>query len=150
MAANNTVLIKGDPLNKEYVADGAITPGHLIQLDADGKIVVHGTAGGRAAKAFAKEDDLQGNSITDAYAAADPVQTLWCKPGDEINALIANGENIAIGDWLVSNGDGTLKEADTLSAALTEVVIAMALEAVDMSGSSGADPATARCKIVII
>lgn len=147
MSSAKTIVLKGGGIKKERAAVAAITPGHLIEVTSADKVQVHSTAGGLAQKAFAVEDDLQGNTITDAYAAADRVQYMVLERGAEVNALIADGEAIAIGDKLVSAGDGTLKELTSEST--DESVVAIALEACDMSGSSGADPSP-RCAVEIM
>ncbi len=139
--APQTVLLKGDPIRKEALAAGAITPGHLVARDANGKVAVHAAAGGNTARLFAMEADIIGDEIGDAYAADDTVHFLACKPGDEIYALVpAGAAAIAIGNQLESTGDGTLK----ILAAGTP--LATALEAVD--NSAGAT--TARIKVEIM
>ena len=156
--AKNTVKLKKylDVIN-EYVANAAITPGHLIELMSTGKVRVHATAGGDVLPMFALEDELQGKGITDAYAATDPVQCWVAVRGEEVYALLANAEIAVIGSFLVSNGDGTLKvyTADTVSSdepAYTDYanpIVGVALDAVDMSGSSGVDP-SGRIKIRVL
>ena len=141
--AYKTITILGDGLRKEALANGAVTPGHLLQLESTGKVASHASAGGNAARAFAVEDDLQGKEIGDDYATGE--QVLYCifRPGEEVYALIADGENISIGDYLESAGDGTLRKY------VSGVVVAKAMEACDMSGSSGEDP-TGRCVVEIV
>ena len=147
-----TIYLRGTQPRSEALAAAGITPGHLIQLDSDGKFKVHASAGIAAAKCFAIEDDLQGKVITDAYVAADIVQAVYALPGDDIYALLANGESVSIGDVLCSNGNGELKETtlDSSGIVIEEYPLAVALEAVDMSDSSGADPATARIKVRVM
>ena len=151
MGAEYTVIIKGTGMRYEALAAAAVDPGKLLELDSAGKVKHHATAGGRAERAFAVEDDVQGNDKSDQYASGALVQYEIVGPGTIVNARIYNGENIAIGDKLVSQGDGTLKEHDAYSSATTveEDVIAVAVEACDMSGSSGEDP-TGWCKVRII
>ncbi len=150
-----TIILKGMGIRKERAADGAITPGHLVYLKSTDKVGVHATAGGNAQKAFAFEDDLQGGAIATAYADGAIVQYEVMQRGSEVNALIADGESIAIGDPLESAGDGTLQKhtppVDS-SAEITTIyadsIVGYALEAVDMSGSSAADP-SGRCAVEI-
>jgi hypothetical protein len=138
---SNTILLKGRGIRKEAVAGGAITPGHLLTLDAAGELIVHATAGGYAAPLFAVENDLEGKTIDDAYAADDFVQAEYMWQGFEVYALVpASAAAIVIGDLLESVGDGTLK------ILATGVAVAQALEAVD--NSVGGTPA--RIKVVII
>ena len=151
--ANNTIIIKGLGVRNEAIANAAITPGHLVELMSTAKVRVHATAGGAGVeRAFAVEDDLQGNDIADAYSAGDMVQYNIMLPGDEVYALLANGENASIGSKLESAGDGTLRVVDTDTSVGTIAIqsqVAVALEAVDMSGSSGADP-SGRIKVRIM
>lgn len=147
-----TIAIVGTPTFAEFDAGGAITPGHLLYLASDGDVEVHATAGGTAAPWFALEDDLQGNEIGDAYSADNRVKTGIFKPGDQVFALLFNGENAAIGNYLESQGDGTLRVVDADASAGdigVQSVVGVALEAVDMSGSSGVDP-SGRIRIMII
>lgn len=155
--AAKTIVLKGRGIRNEAIANAAITPGHLVELMSTGKIRVHATAGGNAEKAFAVENDLVGDVISEAYDAADRVQYEVFGPGCEVNALIKDGQNIAIGDPLESAGDGTLQKhvpdteaifADSSadpSKIYTQCIIGYAMEAVNMSGSSAADP-TGRCR----
>jgi len=151
MGSENTIIVIGDGIRKEATANAEITPGHLVELMTTGKVRVHATGGGVAQSAFAVEDDLQGKDISTVYDADDKVQYNVMKKGEVVNALIINGEDIAINDKLVSNGDGTLKEAaaDSSATVIEEYVVAIAVEACDMSGSSGADP-SGRCLVEII
>ena len=150
MSSANTIIIKGTGVRCERVANAAITPGHLVELMSTDKVRVHATAGGVAQSAFAVEDELQGRDIDTAYAADAKVQFNVFRKGDVVNALISNGEDIDIGDKLVSAGDGTLKEATADSSAVEteEYVVAIAVEACDMSDSSAADDP--RCNVEII
>lgn len=131
------------PVRDEAIAAAAITPGHLIERTSAGKVQVHSTAGGPVHKAFAVEDELQGNEIGDTYAADDLVQFNIFRPGDRVYALLKDGQNVAIGAFLESAGDGTLQAwaADASGAVgQSNQVVGQALEAVDMSGSLGVDP----------
>lgn len=109
--ASRTIDLNGSALNKEVNSAGVITPGHLLSRDALGTVVVHPTAAGRAEAMFAREDDLQGNDITVAYASGDRVQILFFPKGGEVNALVAAAATaIVVGDFLESAGDGTLRK----------------------------------------
>ena len=146
----NTIKLKKylDVIN-EYDAEAAITPGMLIELTSSNTVQAHSTAGGNTGRMFALEDELQGNSISDAYAADDKVQC-WCTtPGEEVYAiLVDDSAAVSIGDFLESNGDGylTKHETDTESfesaetgsiSVYPEQIVGIALEALDLSGSSG-------------
>lgn len=147
MAANKTVLVRGEFFKEEFTAAGTITPGHLLQIDSNGKVVVHASSGGNSYPLVALENDLVGDDIDDTYASGDRVQCAWLYPGCTINAKLADGQSVHKGDLLMSAGDGTLTEyvAQVDSAADVETIVprkifGIAREAVDMSGSSGVDP----------
>lgn len=140
--AYKKIAIMGTPVIKEYKADAAITPGHLCEVTSTG-CRVHATPGGTAQKMFALEDSLQGNEIGDDYSTADMCQTGIFRPGNEVNAILYDGETAVVGDFLESQGDGTLRVVDTDASAAdigVQSIVGIALEAVDMSGSAGADP----------
>lgn len=133
--AYNKVMLRGSFEQYEALAIGICSPGHLLMLDSAGKVKVHNGAGDYAQMIFAIEDSLQGNDIDDAYAVGDLVQYVAPVKGSIVYVRIKNGENIAIGDQLVSNADGTFKE-DTG----TDKVLGIALDACDLSSSSSVDP----------
>ena len=138
MAYNTIKLKKYSDIIEEYEAAAAITPGMLIELNSDGKVQVHSSVGEFAEKIFALENELEGKGISDDYAAADRVQCWVAGRGDQVYALLSDGETVVIGDILESNGDGYLQKAvgETGSAAVyPESVVAVALEAVDLLGS---------------
>lgn len=155
---SETIFLRGEnPITNERTANAAITPGHLIELMSTDKVRVHATAGGNVAPVmFAVEDDLQGNGIDDAYAATDRVKYIVPRAGDEINAILANGQTAAIGSLLESAGDGTLRvyTADVADSTATTIypraIVGVAQEALDLSGSSGADPASSRIRTQIV
>lgn len=141
---SRTILLKGDPLQKERTATAvAITPGYLIERVISAETVqAHSTAGGRAQKNFAIEDSNQGKEISDAYAASAQIQYMSARPGDEIDAVLQDGEVVVRGDWLESNGDGTLRklvEQDVAQSASGNIqgenVIGQALEDKSPSGA---------------
>jgi hypothetical protein len=146
--AAKTIILKGEGVRREALCSAIVKPGYLVEIESTGKVKPHATAAGVAAAMFAVEDDLQGNGIDTDYASGKLVQYNVMRPGDEVWALIKDGEAIAIGDKLVSGGDGTLKELGT--EAQQDAFLAIALEAKDMSDSSAADPASARCKVMIV
>ena len=153
--ANHSIIVKNySNVFEELEANAAITPGHLVELMSTEKIRVHATSAGNALPMFALEDELQGNGIDDDYAAEDQVRVWIPGRGDIVYALLANGETAVIGSFLESNADGTLKvyTADLASDDVTIYplqIVGQAIEAVDMSGSSGVDP-DGRIKVRIV
>lgn len=145
----NTIKIKKySDVIEEYEVVAALSPGHLVEVTSALKVQKHSTAGGNSLPMFALEDELQGKDIDDNYAAGDQAQIWIPGRGDQVYAVLSDGETIAAGDFLESNGDGTLRKhiADTATwdsddAGTITVeplkIIAQALEAKDLSGSSG-------------
>ena len=107
----NTVKIKKyvDHI-EEFIANAAIKPGMVVELMTTGKVRAHATSGGHVLPMIALEDELQGKGIDDAYAATDPVQVWVPVRGEIFYGIVADGQlGVQKGDFLTSNGDGTLR-----------------------------------------
>lgn len=149
MAYNTIKIKKYSDVIEEAVANATITPGMLIERMSTDKVRAHATATGDVTPImFALEDELQGNGIETNYVALDQVQCWIPYRGDWVYAILEDGENVAIGDKLASAGNGSLKkhvtEAESWEVSEAGVVhvypnqiVAIAREAVDLSGSSG-------------
>ena len=141
--AYSTILLKGENPNiEEIVANAAIAPGMLVEEMATGLVRAHATRNGNAAAVFALESELEGKGISDSYAAGEVVRLWHPTKGDQVYALLADGESVVIGDFLGSNGDGYLKKikgGDSVAEDLPASIVAKAKEAVDRSTSSGGD-----------
>jgi len=139
MAYNTIKVKKYSDVIEEYEAAAAITPGMLVEATAGAATIrAHSTDGGNAIPMFALEDAMQGNGIDDDYAAADRVQVWIAGRGDMVNALLRDEENVAIGDFLISDGVGRLREytaeyGDSSVDIAPLQIVAVALEAVDLS-----------------
>lgn len=152
MAKNTIKIKKYSDVIEEYTATAvAITPGMLLEPTSGGLIQAHSVVDGDVLPMFALENELKGEGIDDDYAVSDKIQVWIPGRGDQVYALLANGENVAIGDFLTSNGDGYLKKYASSSGTweYPMSIVAQALEAVDMSGSSAADP-SGRIKVRIV
>ena len=141
MSTENQIHLIGKNFRHEEIeAAGDISPGHLIGGDSSGTCVVHNTEGGVAARAFAEIDALQGNTLEDDYEDGDLVMVNIEQPGNECQAFLQAGQNAAIGDLLISAGDGTLIVNGQESSGVTVYdYIAVAREALDLSGSGAVD-----------
>ena len=151
--AYKTITLLGDPIRMERVAIAAFSPGFLVEIDSAGGFVKHNSAGATAATMFALEDENQGKDIDDAYVAATQALVGFFRPGNEVYAQLANGETAVIGTLLESNGDGYLRavDADTsIGLVGIQSVVGIALEALDMSGSSGVDPSSQFIRVLVI
>lgn len=141
MATPKTIKVKNfSDVNEEYTATAvAVMPGTLVELTSAGTVQAHSTAGGNALPMFAFEDELQGKGIDDTYLASDKIQVWIPGRGDIVYAIVADNNDIAIGDFLESNGSGYLQEHtnDTGAAAnVTNQIVGQAIEAVDTLQSS--------------
>lgn len=153
--ATKTIRIKSyvDVMEEMKATEADILPGMLVEEDPTGTLAApfvkkHATAEGNSQRMFAVEDEAQGNDIDDLYAINNPVQVVVANRGDWIFAFLNDGENVAIGDDLASAGNGRLQKhvPDDSGGIAVEGVVAKALEAIDMSDSSGVDP-SGRIKI---
>ena len=137
--AKNTIKLKNYlHIMEEYEAAAAITPGYLIEMTSAEKVQKHSSAGGNAVPMFACEDELQGKGVDDAYASGDQVQCWIPQRGDQVYAYLKAGENVAIGDLLESGAAGLLVKHvadDSTSSNYPLQIVAVALEAVDLSAS---------------
>lgn len=150
MAAStpSVILLKGEPTRFEREAAGTITPGRMLVLGSGDTVLVHATAEGNSSNWWAVENDIAGDDLDHDYLSGEKVQIHAGRPGDEIFAFINSGENIAIGDFLESAADGSLKKVVADSALeLSKSAVAMALAANDLSASAAVDT---RSKVVIV
>lgn len=134
----NTIKIKSyTDVQEEYIADAAITPGHLVKLDSDGKVTVFSTAAGMVLPMFALEDEHRGRTINDAYAQGDRVQCWIPSRGDVVYAILDAGQNVAVGDMLEPHDDGTLQKLTTgTNASDGGAIVGVALEALDLRATN--------------
>lgn len=109
---DNTIILKGTGRYEEYIASGAGKPGHLLQMDSDGKVLKHNQFGGRWSRLIAVERGMIGETIIDAWAIGDRVFCRYMEPGAEVQARLAAGAAaVDEGDLLISAGDGTVQKA---------------------------------------
>lgn len=142
MAKNTIKLKKYLDVIIEKVAAGTITPGMLVELTSADKVQAHSTQAGDAIPImFALEDELQGKTIDDNYSATNPVQVWVAQSGECVYAILADSQDVEIGEFLESKGDGTLQ------AHSSGVIVAVALEAVDTTGSPAS--VTSRIKVMV-
>jgi hypothetical protein len=128
MATPKVILLSGEALQREAAAVAAITPGHLLELVSAG-VQKNSVEAVKAPLKIADFSDFDGGGIDSDYAADDTVKYFEPVPGTRFYGFLAAGENVAVGDRLVSNGDGTFREyvgtgstADDASSQLVEAV----------------------------
>jgi uncharacterized protein (DUF697 family) len=138
--AKRRIHAKGMVQQDEAIAAGTITPGMLLEIDSAGKVVVHNSEGAVAEKIFAVEDALQGRPVTTNYVATELVTYIMAVKGSSVNALLEAGATYALGDILISAGNGKLMRlADEASAVTTAMHVAIVTEALDLSASAAVD-----------
>lgn len=129
-AAANTIFLDGLRGNREELvaASGtSIKPGMLIRRTSANEANVHNVSGGAGATLIAVEDEYQGDytstgGVDKAYAVASPVFCEYALPGAKRYLLLKASENVAIGDFLISGGDGTfIKTTGTPSKVFAQV-----------------------------
>lgn len=136
----NAIRLISNGRLEEDKAAAIFSPGHLVKKNSSGELIKHNVEGGFAERSVATEDALQGKTTSDAYAVGE-VASYWIPhSGDEMQYLLLVGETVAIGDQLISNGDGTLiPVASATSAGVVVDVIGIAVEALDLSASGAVD-----------
>lgn len=124
---------EGQYLRREALADAAgILPGHLLIETATG-VAVNSTADDVPVRAlFANLSVGDAGDETRAYASGETVNYVSASKGSYIKAILADGQTIAKGAELASNGDGTLKAPAVAGTG----VLGYAAEAVTTSGST--------------
>ena len=136
--AHQRIHSKGPFTHEEYDADEAgIYPGMLVMLMPSGGVEMHDLVGGRCEAMFAEEDALQAKTVSDVYTVDNKVMCIIPGLGCEVNALLQDGQDIDIGDQLISAGDGTLVALDSIdSGGENDYVVGVAQEALDLTDSA--------------
>ena len=132
--------------NEAVAGESGIKPGMLLKLNSSGQVIKHATEGGVLGdeKLFAMEDALQGANADTAYTSGEIVTYMVSPPGSIINMLIEDGQDIAVGDKIMSAGNGLLKETTDLESGETLAqVIGVAQEVNDLTGSNTSDTRSA-------
>jgi hypothetical protein len=148
--SRNVVIIKGgEGQFYEAIAGAEIYPGELVEFYSDSgtlKVRPHSNAGQSAGKFFANLNTMEGETLSDAYAAGERVELYCPLPGEVIQGRVSNGQDVSQADELESAGDGRLQShsPDTWASAnagtiYPQTIIGTARAAVSMSGSSGED-----------
>ena len=133
--AKNTIKVKkyADVVEEIKATEVAITPGMLLERTSAGLVQACTATTGAVFPMFALENELQGKGIDDNYAVSAQIQCWIPGRGDMVYALLEDGEDVEIGEFMESAGNGKLQVLTTGQP------IAVAVEAVDDSGSSGTD-----------
>ena len=117
MATQRAIVARGEPMISEAKASETITPGHLIEFGGSNDIQKHSTQGGNASAMFAVENRLVGDDVDTDYSSGDNVIYAEFGTGQEALGWLLDGESVSPGDYLESNGDGTLRKHVAQAAA---------------------------------
>ena len=120
----NTIVVKGKGIKSDFLCKEDIYPGMLVELVADNgviKLQKNTNANNLKETCFVTEYEAFGKTILDKAAAGDTAHVYFANAGDVIYARVDS--NVAVGDKLVSNGDGTLKKGNTANAVGTSDAI---------------------------
>lgn len=123
----------------ENLAASALSPGHILEVLAAGTVQKQSTEGADAERLVACEYYINGGTIDTAYAADDTVIAYMALPGDEIQAVLKAGENVAAEADLILAGDGTLIAASSAASGSSPKIFAKAKEALDLTASGDVD-----------
>jgi len=147
--ANTIKLRSAADIQFEYVASEAIKPGYLLEITSTGNVKPCTYASRNAFALIALEDELQGKGIDDNYASGDVVQCWYAQPGDIAYLILTTSQQINIGDYIESAGNGLVQKhvPDSTSSQIaiyTKNIVGIALEAVTTTSQ------VARIKVLII
>jgi len=137
MSTANRVHAKGPFRHTEHKANSALVyPGMLIEIDANDEVAPHSTSGGKGLALVAAEDALQGKSADTIYEDDSIVTCYQFPQGSEFYGLVADGQDLEIGDPVMSNGAGLFIAVGDTSGADADWVIAYMMETADLTGSN--------------
>lgn len=136
----------------------AIAPGELVEKNASGLLIPHGTQGANAYPWFADFNPFApvntSPAIAQDWASGDNVRYIRAISGEEIYAWLGPGQTAAIDSPLISDGAGALDvytpqavdEGGSATYTINpDAIVAYAMEAVNNSG--GSDPV--RIKVMV-
>ncbi len=111
--ARSVILVRGDARYEAGIANGAITPGMLVDYCPSvtptygtPAFIPHGESGGTAAAMFAEgyHAARDGKGISTALADEDSITVIFPNKGAKINAVTT--ATLSRGDYVESAGDG--------------------------------------------
>lgn len=130
------VKSKGEPVHIEALAgESGIYPGMLLSINSSGELIKNAVAGGGYGDEIiiAIEERLQGEkNVETVYTSGQRVFAVIPADGDEINLRIVDGADIDVGDKIISNGNGLLKE----TTGVPKAMVGVAVEDNDLSASA--------------
>ena len=131
----NTIVVKGKGIKSEFLCKEEVYPGMLVELTAENgviKLQKNTNANNLKETCFVTEYEAFGKTILDKAAAGDTAHVYFANAGDVIYARVDS--NVAVGDKLVSNGSGLLKEVNAANATGTSTAITTEATYADVAG----------------
>ena len=123
----NTIVVKGKGIKSEFLCKEDIYPGMLVELAVENgviKLQKNTNANNLKETCFVTEYEAFGKTVLDKAATGDTAHVYFANAGDVIYARVDSG--VAVGDKLVSNGSGLLKEVNAANATGNSGAIATA------------------------
>ena len=123
----NTIVLKGKGIKSEFLCKEDIYPGMLVELAVENgviKLQKNTNANNLKETCFVTEYEAFGKTVLDKAATGDTAHVYFANAGDVIYARVDSG--VAVGDKLVSNGSGLLKEVNAANATGNSGAIATA------------------------
>lgn len=138
MASNETpkvIFIKGCPKQRERDSAAAgLVPGMLVETDANGALIPHGTAAGDAIRSFVLPNEIVGKGIDSPYGEGEVVQYGIASGGDVVYTWLAADQTVDAGSYGASDGEGHMASHP---GAGPSKAVGVFLEALDTTGASG-------------
>lgn len=128
------------PIFESPATDGNILPGHFLLPLSTGKVDGAPVAGAWNPRWIAVENpyidptSVSTAAIDTAYAADDIVRIVRLKAGDEVYALLADGQVAAIGSPIAVAAGGEVK----VGTPGTDVIVGTSLETLDLTANGAA------------
>ncbi len=145
-----TVVANDDQVRKEALAHEIITPGQLLEINADEEAAKHSAAAGVLPnKLIALETqtpNAESSAQVDAtYAAGDTLYYAVGRPGEVYYMFLAAGQTVVKGvTQLQSDGAGALTPVSVGATTLTNSIVGVAAQDLTAGG------AATRCLVEIV
>jgi hypothetical protein len=120
----NTIVVKGKGIKSEFLCKEDIYPGMLVELTAENgviKLQKNTNANNLKETCFVTEYEAFGKTVLDKANAGDTAHVYFANAGDVVYARVDS--TVAVGDKLVSNGSGLLKEVNVANAVGTSTTV---------------------------
>lgn len=134
---SNTIILSGGYKKIQSLtinSSATLKPGMIAALNSSGELIAQATKGAACEKLVILEDALQGKTVNDTYTAGTVADAAVIFPGSEAQVLLKAGEKVVVGDYVTGTGAGKFQKLES-----TQVPLAVALEACDLTESDAVD-----------